>query len=439
MGWAILTLENGGYGLKPDTYLTRIADDLLLRKLRSSGAVLIQGAQFCGKTSTAWRASKSQRFIQDPDRSASYMKTADTKPSLLLRGAVPRLLDEWQSAPVLWDAVRFMGDTREGKPGQFILTGSAVPKDDAILHPGTGRISRLLMRPMSLFESLESNGSVSLKELFDETSEVESTSELSIEGIAHAICRGGWPALMGQEESVALDYAPDYVDSIINADISRVDGIEKNPTRVRALLRAYARNIATMATLRTIRDDIALGNAGTSISEKTISQYLGALDRIFVTEKLEAWNPALRAKTAVRTSVKRHFVDPSIATAVMRLTPSRLLDDFQYFGFLFESLCTRDLRIYAEAIDGQLFHYHDASGVESDAVICLNDGRWAPVEVKLGSREIEEAALHLLQLREKIDTDKMREPSFLMILTGGEFAYRRSDGVLVVPIGALGP
>ena len=229
------------------------------------------------------------------------------------------------------------------------------------------------------------------------------------------------------------------MDSIIDVDISRVDGIEKNPTRVRALLRSYARNIATMATLRTIRDDIALGKVGTSISEKTISQYLGALDRIFVTENLEAWNPALRAKTVVRTSVKRHFVDPSIATGVMRLTPSRLLDDFQYFGFLFESLCTRDLRIYAEAIDGQLFHYHDASGLESDAVICLNDGRWAPVEVKLGSREIEEAAHHLLQLRSKVDTDKMREPSFLMILTGGEFAYRRSDGVLVVPIGALGP
>lgn len=425
--------------MKPDTYLKRIADDLLLRKLRSSGAVLIQGAKFCGKTSTAWRASKSQLFMQNPDRSASYMKTADTKPSLLLRGAVPRLLDEWQSAPVLWDAVRFMVDTREGKPGQFILTGSAVPKDDAILHTGTGRISRLLMRPMSLFESLESNGSVSLKKLFDETSEVEGTSELSIEGIAHAICRGGWPALIGQEKSVALDYAPDYVDSIIDVDISRVDGIEKNPTRVRALLRSYARNIATMATLRTIRDDIALGKADTSISEKTISQYLGALDRIFVTENLEAWNPALRSKTAVRTSVKRHFVDPSIATGVMRLTPSRLLDDFQYFGFLFESLCTRDLRIYAEAIDGQLFHYHDASGLESDTVICLNDGRWAPVEVKLGSREIEEAAHHLLQLRSKVDTDKMREPSFLMILTGGEFAYRRSDGVMVVPIGALGP
>ncbi len=425
--------------MKPETYLKRIADDVLQRKLRSSGAVLIQGAKFCGKTSTAWRASKSQLFMQNPDRSASYMKTADTKPSLLLRGAVPRLLDEWQSAPVLWDAVRFMVDTREGKPGQFILTGSAVPKDGAILHTGTGRITRLLMRPMSLFESLESNGSVSLKKLFDETSEVEGTSELSIEGIAHAICRGGWPALIGKKESVALEYAPDYVDSIINADISRVDGIEKNPTRVRALLRSYARNIATMATLRTIRDDIALGKAGTSISEKTISQYLGALDRIFVTENLEAWNPALRSKTAVRTSVKRHFVDPSIATGVMRLTPSGLLDDFQYFGFLFESLCTRDLRIYAEAIDGQLFHYHDASGLESDTVICLNDGRWAPVEVKLGSKEIEEAAQHLLQLRSKVDTDKMREPSFLMILTGGEFAYRRSDGVLVVPIGALGP
>lgn len=420
-------------------YLKRVADGLVERKLRSSGALLIQGAMFCGKTSTAWRASKSQLFMQDPDRSASYIKAADTKPSLLLRGATPRLLDEWQSAPVLWDAVRFMVDTRGGKPGQFILTGSAVPRDDVILHTGTGRISRLRMRPMSLFESLESNGSVSLQDLFDGKTDVESISDLSIEGIAHAICRGGWPALIGQQGDVVLDYAPDYVDSIIEADISRVDGIERNPTRVRALLRSYARNIGTMASLRTIRDAIALGNGDMSISEKTISQYLGALDRIFVTEHLDAWNPALRSKTAIRTSVKRHFVDPSIATGVLRLSPSRLLDDFQYFGFLFESLCTRDLRIYAEAIDGQLFHYHDASGLESDTVICLNDGRWAPVEVKLGTKEIEEAAQHLLQLRAKVDTEKMKEPSFLMILTGGEFAYRRSDGVLVVPVGSLKP
>jgi hypothetical protein len=330
-----------------------------------------------------------------------------------------------------------MVDQRGGIPGQFILTGSSVPQDDVVKHTGIGRISRLTMRPMSLFESLESNGSVSLRNLFDGKMEPEGFSNLSIESIALAISRGGWPASIGDDEGIALRHAVDYVEAVINADISRVDGVEKNPARVRALMHSYARNIATMATIRTIRDDIALGGADTGISEKTISQYLTALDRIFVTENLHAWNPVLRSKTAIRTSVKRHFVDPSIATAVMRLTPSRLLEDFQYFGFLFESLCTRDLRVYAEAIDGQVFHYRDASGLESDTVVCLNDGRWAPIEVKLGTKEIEEAAEHLLELQAKVDTNKMKEPSFLMILTGTEFAYRRGDGVLVVPIGCL--
>lgn len=423
--------------MERQTYLKRIADRLLQERLRSSGAVLVEGPKWCGKTATATRASNSQLFMQDPDKSASYLMAADTKPSLLLQGDTPRLLDEWQSAPVLWDAVRFMVDQRGGKPGQFILTGSAVPQDDAVQHTGTGRISRLMMRPMSLFESLESNGMVSLKSLFEGKTNPEGFSELSIESIASAIVRGGWPASIGDEESIALRHAVDYVEAVINADVSRVDGVEKNPARVRALMRSYARNIATMATIRTIRDDIALGDADTSVSEKTISQYLTALDRIFVTENLPAWNPVLRSKTAIRTSVKRHFVDPSIATAVMRLTPSRLLDDFQYFGFLFESLCTRDLRVYAEAIDGQVFHYRDASGLESDTVVCLNDGRWAPIEVKLGTKEIEEASEHLLELKAKVDTKKMKEPSFLMILTGTEFAYRRDDGVLVVPIGCL--
>ena len=423
--------------MERQTYLKRIADDLLQERLRSSGAVLVEGPKWCGKTATATRASKSQLFMQDPDKSASYLMAADTKPSLLLQGATPRLLDEWQSAPVLWDAVRFMVDQRGGRPGQFILTGSAVPKDDAVQHTGTGRISRLMMRPMSLFESLQSNGMVSLKSLFDGRINPEGFSEVSIENIASAIVRGGWPASIGDEEGIALRHAVDYVEAVINADISGVDGVDKNPARVRALMRSYARNVATMATIRTIHDDIALGDADTSVSEKTISQYLIALDRIFVTENLHAWNPVLRSKTAIRTSVKRHFVDPSIATAVMRLTPSRLLEDFQYFGFLFESLCTRDLRVYAEAIDGQVFHYRDASGLESDTVVCLNDGRWAPIEVKLGTREIEEAAEHLLELKAKVDTKKMKEPSFLMILTGTEFAYRRDDGVLVVPIGCL--
>jgi uncharacterized protein len=423
--------------MEKQTYLKRIADQLLQERLRSSGAVLVEGPKWCGKTATATRVSKSQLFMQDPDKSASYLMAADTKPSLLLQGDTPRLLDEWQSAPVLWDAVRFMVDQRGGRPGQFILTGSAVPQDDAVQHTGTGRISRLMMRPMSLFESLESNGMVSLRSLFEGEINLEGFSDVSIESIASAIVRGGWPASIGGEESIALRHAVDYVEAIINADISRVDGVDKNPARVRALLRSYARNIATMATIRTIRDDIALGDADTSVSEKTISQYLTALDRIFVTENLPAWNPVLRSRTAIRTSAKRHFVDPSIAAAVMRITPSRLLEDFHYFGFLFESLCTRDLRVYAEAIDGQVFHYRDASGLESDTVVCLNDGRWAPIEVKLGTRAIEEAAEHLLELKVKVDTRKMREPSFLMILTATEFAYRRDDGVLVVPIGCL--
>lgn len=417
-------------------YLKRIADRVLQERLAASGAVLIEGPKWCGKTRTALENSKSHLFMQDPDKAISYLKAADTKPSLLLKGDTPRLLDEWQTAPVLWDAVRFMVDQR-GKSGQFILTGSAVPKDNVVQHTGTGRISRLLMRPMSLYESMESNGSVSLKALFDGETEIDNFSTLTIEQIAFAIVRGGWPASIGESEKIALRHAIDYVEAIINADVSRVDGIEKNPVRVRALLRSLSRNISTLATIRTIHDDIAMGDADESISEKTISQYLGALDRIFVTENLPAWNPALRSKTAIRTSPKRQFVDPSIAAAVMRLTPSRLLEDFNYFGFLFESLCDRDLRVYAEAIDGQVFHYRDGSGLEADAVIALNDGRWAAVEVKLGSKEIEDAAVHLLELKNKVNTEKMREPSFLMILTGTEIAYRREDGVYVVPLGCL--
>ena len=333
-------------------YLPRIVDKLLQDRLASTGAVLIEGPKWCGKTRTATEASKSQLFMQDPDKAVSYLKAADTKPSLLLQGDTPRLLDEWQTAPVLWDAVRFMVDQR-GKAGQFILTGSAVPKDNVVQHTGTGRISRLLMRPMSLYESMESNGSVSLKALFDGATDIETFSELTIEQTAFAIVRGGWPVSIGESEKNALRHAIDYVEAIINADVSRVDGIEKSPVRVRALLRSLSRNVSTLATIRTIHDDIALGD-DESLSEKTISQYINALDRIFVTESLPAWNPALRSKTAIRTSPKRQFIDPSIATAVMRLTPSRLLEDFNYFGFLFESLCDRDLRIYAEAIDGEV-------------------------------------------------------------------------------------
>lgn len=402
--------------------------------LQSSGAVLIEGPKWCGKTSTASVAAKSILYMQDPDNSASYQAMADTKPSLLLKGEVPRLIDEWQMAPVLWDAVRFEVD-RRGDAGQFILTGSAVPADNVTAHTGTGRFSRMLMRPMSLFESNESNGSVSLGEMFAGNMDIDSMSELSLEKIAFALCRGGWPASVLKNEVSALRMSRDYVEAIINHDVSRVDDVEKNPERVRLLLRSLARNVATLASIQTIKSDIEATDV--SISDKTIGSYLNALRRIFVVEDLPAWLPSMRSRSAIRTSAKRHFVDPSIATAVLRTNPDGLLNDFNTFGFLFESLCTRDIRIYAQAIDGDVFHYRDKSGLESDLIVRLRDGRWAAIEVKLGNKQIEEAAKNLLALKAKIDEDKMGQASFLMVITGGQYAYRRNDGVLVVPIGCL--
>ena len=417
-------------------YLQRICDKLLASKLESSGAVLIEGAKWCGKTSTAQKSSRSAVFLQDPDKTASYLAAADTKPSLLLNGETPRLVDEWQMAPVLWDAVRFEVDKRN-KLGQFILTGSAVPSDNVVAHTGTGRISRLLMRPMSLFESKDSNGSVSLKDLFEGKEDIAASSDLTVEKIAYLICRGGWPAAVSQKETIALKMAANYVESVINMDVQRVDGIEKNPERVRKLLRSLARNISTMASGQTIMADMKSDDAG--ISEKTLTGYLNALRRIFVVEDSPAWMPSLRSKTAIRTSPKRNFVDPSIATSVMRTNAGGLLDDFETFGFMFESLCTRDMRIYSQANDGAIFHYRDKNNLESDMIASLRDGRWAPIEVKLGNRQIDEAAKNLLSLKSKIDTKKMGAPSFLMVITGGEFAYRRDDGVFVVPTGCFKP
>lgn len=415
-------------------YMSRLCDADLQLALQSSGAVLIEGAKWCGKTSTASNASRSVLFMQDPDKSGSYQAIADTKPSLLLKGETPRLIDEWQMAPVLWDAVRFEVDKRE-ETGQFILTGSAVPSDNVTAHTGTGRISRLLLRPMSLYESLESNGTVSLRALFNGEPDVESISDLSIEKIAFALCRGGWPASVKQKESAALRMAVDYVEAVINYDVSRVDNVEKNPERVRLLLRSLARNIATTASYQTIRDDMEATDI--TISDKTIGAYMNSLRRIFVVEDLPAWAPSLRSKTAIRTSVKRHFADPSIATAILRTNPEGLLNDFQYFGFLFEALCTRDIRVYAQTNDGDVFHYRDKSGLEADLIVRLRDGRWAAIEVKLGKKQIDEAAENLLVLKTRIDSEIMGEPSFLMVITGGQYAYRRSDGVLVVPIACL--
>jgi predicted AAA+ superfamily ATPase len=415
-------------------YLRRIADKTLDAALATSGAVLVEGPKWCGKTRTSREKAASTLFMQDPDHSASYLKAADTKPSLLLRGETPRLIDEWQTAPVLWDAVRHAVDLR-GESGQFILTGSAVPTDNAVRHTGTGRISRMRMRPMALFESLESSGEISLKALFDGDTDGEGMSALTIERLAFLVAGGGWPASIGETESVALRRVYDYVDAVINIDVSRVDGVEKNPARVRALMRSLARNVSTAATLTTLRNDVA--GSEDDISEKTISSYLNALRRIFVVEDLPAWNPAMRSKTALRSSPKRHFVDPSIAAAALRAAPADLLRDFNTFGLLFESLCVRDLRVYAQAIDGELFHYRDKSGLEADAIVHLRDGRWGAVEVKTGATEIERAAENLKRLRSRIDTDKMREPSFLLVLTGTGLAYRRADGVYIAPIGCL--
>lgn len=415
-------------------YLPRICDNLLSKKLRHTGAVLITGPKWCGKTATATVASKSIIFMQDPDRGSAYLKAADVKPSILLEGEVPHLIDEWQMAPVLWDAVRFAVDQRQ-EMGQFILTGSAVPLDNSTMHTGTGRISRLRMHTMSLYESQESNGAISLRDLFEGKPISIATSNLSIEQIAFAICRGGWPASVKIKGNDALELAKDYVEAIIHQDISRVDGVDKNPKRVQLLLRSLARNISTMASNVTIMKDLEGDEKG--ITAPTLDVYMNALRRIFVVEDQPAWSPSMRSKTAIRTASKRQFTDPSIASAVLRTTPKGLLEDFNTFGFLFESLCTRDMRIYAQANDGEVFHYRDKSGLESDMIVALNDGRWAAIEVKLGNKQIDEAAEHLKELACKVDEAKMGKPTFMMVLTGGELAYQRPDGVLVVPIGCL--
>lgn len=419
-----------------NSYMPRVADAMLQRKLHTSGAVLITGCKWCGKTMTARNIAASAIDMQDPSQSPELVALAMTQPNYILKGETPRLIDEWQMAPVIWDAVRYEVDRRQSM-GQFILTGSAVPKDSGKSHTGTGRISRLRMRPMSLYESGESSGEVSLRQLFDNNLEIAAMSNTDVEGLAHAICRGGWPAALQIEREYSYDMARNYVDAIVQEDIVRVDGIERNPQRVRALLRSYARNISTMASSATIIGDMSANDA--AMTPPTFAAYLNALQRIYVVEDIEAWLPSLRSKTAIRTSAKRQFVDPSIAAAVMHQTPEALLKDLNTFGFFFESLCARDLRIYAEAMDGALYHYRDKSELEADLIVALNDGRWGAIEVKLGGAEIDKGAENLIKLANKIDADKMGAPSFLMVVTGGKVAYRRPDGVLVVPIATLRP
>ena len=421
-----------------NNYKKRIADELLLKKLKGKGAVLIQGPKWCGKTTTAEQVAGSILYMANPEDKEQNVSLADLNPSLLLVGATPRLIDEWQIAPKLWDAVRFEVDHR-GEEGQFILTGSAVPTNmNDIVHTGTGRFSWLTMRPMSLYESGESNGSISLLELFNNNIKLSGINELTLEDIAYLCCRGGWPRSIFMDRDIALEQAYDYYDAVVNSDISRVDNINRNPERVKNLMKSYARNIGSQVSNETLKNDI-INNDSFSLDSDTIASYINALKKIFVIEESPAWNPNLRRKTAIRTSETRYFIDPSIAVASLGIGPNDLINDLNTFGLIFETLCIRDLRVYAESINGNVYHYRDASDLECDAVIHLRNGLYGLIEIKLGGDKlINDGAENLLKMKNKIDIDKMNNPSFLMVLTAtGKYAYQREDGVFVVPIGCL--
>ncbi len=424
-------------------YLPRMLDKLLQERLDAVGAVLIAGPKWCGKTTTAEQQAKSVLKLQDPDKTKAYLATAEVKPSLLLKGDNPRLIDEWQMAPVLWDAVRSAVDERN-EEGLFILTGSTTVNEKNIMHSGTGRISRLTMYPMSLYESKESNGKISLKELFDNPDyDIDGiTSELTIENLVFAACRGGWPSSLSKKtEKAQLFVAQNYIANICDSDASTVDGVKRSPERVRAVLQSYARNISTLAKDNVILKDVSSNY--NDITSPTLSSYIDALEKLYVVDDIPAWCPSIRSASAIRNGKKREFTDPSVAVASLGLTPERLLSDLHTFGFIFECLCIRDLKVYSSAMDGKVSYYHDRYGLEADCVLHLSDGRYALIEFKLGSREIEEGASHLLQLKKLIKQANenanafLKEPSLLIVVTGGEMAYARDDGVKIIPIGSL--
>lgn len=421
-----------------ENYKNRIVDDILKKKLKGKGAVLIQGPKWCGKTTTAEQISKSILYMSKPDEKEQNLTMAEINPIFLLQGDVPRLIDEWQIAPKLWDAIRYEIDHRNAE-GQFILTGSSVPaKMNDVTHSGTGRFAWLLMRPMSLYESGESTGQVSLQDLFNGNKNIEGINNLDLEKIAYLTCRGGWPRSIFMEEEIALDQAFDYYDAVVSRDISEADGISRNPERVKTLMRAYARNIGSQASYDTLKNDM-IANDSSSLDTDTVLSYVNALKKIFVIEESPAWNPNLRSKTAIRTSDTRYFIDPSIAVAALGIGPKDLINDLNTFGLLFETLCIRDLRVYAESIKGKVYHYRDANDLECDAVIHLRNGSYGLIEIKLGGDHlINDGVETLKKLESRIDITKMKNPSFLLVLTAtGKYAYRREDGVYVVPIGCL--
>ena len=419
-------------------YRSRIADEILKRKLEGKGAVVIEGPKWCGKTTTAEQIARSVLYMDDPTSRKGNVIVSETNPKQLLVGKTPRLIDEWQIAPKLWDAIRFEVDHR-GEFGQFILTGSATPVSSKdITHSGTGRFAWLTMRTMSLYESGDSSGSVSLKDLFEGKKKIAGYSSLTFERLAFLVCRGGWPQAIDTRDEVALEQAMDYYEAVVRSDINRADNTEKNPDRVRRLMRSYARNQGTQVPNTTLVKDL-IGHDEGSFNEETVANYLKALRRIFVIEDMPAWNPNLRSKTAIRSSDTRYYADPSIAVSALGLGPKDLINDTQTFGFLFETLCMRDLRVFADSLNGIVYHYRDKEGQECDAVIHLRNGKYGLIEVKLGGDTlIEEGAKTLKLMKQKIDIEKMNYPSFLMVLTGvGNYAYQREDGIYVVPIGSL--
>ena len=419
-------------------YLKRLADEQLELQLEAAGVVVVEGAKWCGKTTTALQQANSVIFMDEPKRKEEYLRLAESNIEVLLDGNTPRLIDEWQKAPQFWDACRYLVD-RRGDECQFILTGSAEPVDQSKMsHTGTGRVGWVKMRPMSLYESGESNGSVSLGELFEGRFKPAEGNELNLKQLCYLICRGGWPKAIGKSERAALKQAYNYIDAVAKREIIEVDKVHRSESNTRRLLRSYARHQASQATNGTISADLK-ANDGNTLNDATIASYLNALRKIFVIEDMEAWNPNLRSKAAIRTTDTRYFVDPSIAIASLGLGPNDLMKDLNTLGLLFETLVVRDLRVYAEALDGSVFHYRDNNGLECDSVLHLRNGHYGLVEIKLGGETlINEGASNLLSLAKKIDTEKMYAPSFMMVVVGtGRYAYRREDGVLVVPIGCL--
>lgn len=422
-------------------YIPRIVDEQLKQRLTQSGAVLVRGPKWCGKTSTCERLAASALKMRDPDAYSSNMEAAAVKPSLLLRGNRPRLIDEWQVAPVLWDAVVYDIDQHSSEPGQFLLTGSATPcgfdEGEAPKHTGTGRISRIDMDPMTLEESAKSSGDVSISALFEGSDPgiCEGVSALTVEDYASLICAGGWPAPIARK---ALDpqVARDYLSSLCNSDISEASGVAIDPDRARALLRSIARNTAQEASNATLLSDVK--DVGIGMSDPTLRVYLNALRRLFVVEDVKAWAPALRSKTPLRSSSVWHLCDPSLCAAALDADEGALLSDLNTMGYLFESLCVRDLRVYMRSMGGGVFHYRDKTGLEADAILRKPNGEWAGVEVKLGGQKrIDEAAANLLALAHRVDAKRTGAPKFLMVVTGGQYAYTRPDGVHVVPLGCL--